>query len=355
MDNLILCHRSFVNRINEISKFIEMNSIMGKNVSSFNTKDFTIEQKAFFEYLTSLNNSIISYNAIIISLYGCFENYIDDILNRYIENIFHHYTSYEDLPAGLKDKYRKNLGQFLSDPQRFVNMDLQISEVIKNYSSILDSDFNKTINSNFLLKHPGNLKIKQIQTLFNELNIKDLENKIKNSNIFKNYFIHTLEMEYSDFRLKKSKDTSDLFSNLDFLVDQRNNVSHSWVNENRISLPEIKDKIIPFLTSLSEICLRILLIELFQVIDGNNYSFIRTKPLGVFYKNIVCIKNTGINIKIHDYIIYKTEDIIKCSKILNIQINRKNVDKTGTKLQTVCLELDENITIESDICYFCSY
>ena len=88
MDKLSSCNKQFLNRINEIKKHIEMTMLQNDLLNDIYYLVKNDEQKEYIHYLKSLNTSTIQYNAIIISLYGCFENYIVDLLSCYTDIMF---------------------------------------------------------------------------------------------------------------------------------------------------------------------------------------------------------------------------------------------------------------------------
>lgn len=76
--------------------------------------------------------SPIQYNAVIISIYGCFEQYIDNIFSTYCNELYSIVDTYDNLPDKLKEKHIKKLGDFLTNPQRYKNYDLTNVQAIKN-------------------------------------------------------------------------------------------------------------------------------------------------------------------------------------------------------------------------------
>ena len=52
-------------------------------------------------------NTPVTYNAIIISLYGCYESYVDKLADLLLDHWASTIKSYEDLSAKLKNKHIK--------------------------------------------------------------------------------------------------------------------------------------------------------------------------------------------------------------------------------------------------------
>lgn len=131
----------------------------------------------------------IQYNAVIISIYGCFEQYIDNVFNEYCLAIYGVIDNYDNLPEKMKEKHIKKLGDFLSNPQRYKNCELTDKQAVKNAVAAFNNPkegFGN--NQKLILSHGSNLKIEQILELANDLGIKNFENSIVSNYLFKSYF-----------------------------------------------------------------------------------------------------------------------------------------------------------------------
>ena len=131
----------------------------------------------------------IQYNAVIISIYGCFERYIDNVFNEYCLAIYGVIDNYDNLPEKMKEKHIKKLGDFLSNPQRYKNCELTDKQAVKNAVAAFNNPkegFGN--NQKLILSHGSNLKIEQILELANDLGIKNFENSIVSNYLFKSYF-----------------------------------------------------------------------------------------------------------------------------------------------------------------------
>ena len=86
MKRLLIEYQVFLTHIREIEDFlikVDKNASIEKVIAFLSGADKEIEDYA--KFIKSLGGSPLSYNAIIISLYGCFENYIDKLLGVYLE------------------------------------------------------------------------------------------------------------------------------------------------------------------------------------------------------------------------------------------------------------------------------
>ena len=152
MKRLLIEYQVFLSQMHEIEDFLKK---IDKNTDIEKIEKIVLEQNKdlneYVKFLRSLSGSQLVYNAIVISLYGCLENYIDRLLGAYLEILTEQKLSYNDLSNNFREKYRSKLGEFLSNPQRFNNMNLDLEREIANYHHLLKSDLSGTINKKIAL------------------------------------------------------------------------------------------------------------------------------------------------------------------------------------------------------------
>ena len=207
----------------------------------------------------------IQYNAVIISIYGCFEQYIDNVFNEYCLAIYGVIDNYDNLPEKMKEKHIKKLGDFLSNPQRYKNYELTDKQAVKNAVAAFNNPkegFGN--NQKLILSHGSNLKIEQILELANDLGIKNFENSIVSNYLFKSYFFKREIFNEETYNRLISNGSKPLFEMLDRLVEERNNVAHGWV-ETRIKLSDIASEYIDYMECLAESILEALIKSIYII------------------------------------------------------------------------------------------
>ena len=75
-------YKIFLKRMNEIEKNLELVNYKGKFLIEIKkNKDTELKEvKEYIRLVEETYNSVMEYNALIISIYGCLENFIDDLL-----------------------------------------------------------------------------------------------------------------------------------------------------------------------------------------------------------------------------------------------------------------------------------
>ena len=291
----------------------------------------------------------IQYNAAIISIYGCFEQYIDNVFNEYCLAIYGIVDKYDNLPEKMKEKHIKKLGEFLSNPQRYKNYDLTDKQAVKNAVEAFNNPkegFGN--NQKLILSHGGNLKIEQILELANDLGIKNFEKSIVSNYLFKSYFLKRELFNEETYNRLISNGSKRLFEMLDRLVQERNNVAHGWV-ETRIKLSDIASEYIDYMESLAESILEGLIKSFYIIKCENDKMCLIGKPLKVIDHHIICINNREIVFHKEDYLLAVKGNIIKVLTIKSIQkdgvdiehIKEKNVDIGVGFEKRVDLNVDE--------------
>ena len=301
-------------------------------------------------YLLGLQKSRTSQivnSAIIISLYGCYENYVFNLLKIFLDLITESNKNYYQLPKALQTKYREVIGTYLSNPQRFKNRDFQYETEIEKYNNMLHSKFQNSVNPVFALSHSGNLHMDEVFGLMKNLGIEDPRTKLFDEPIFKHFHISNGMME-SEYSIKRARETTDLCSPIELLIQQRNTVAHNWDNPDRLALEEIENNIIPFVDLTFDCLCRICIRESFGLSKAERIVLRKKTPIKVYNKKIICFNNQNNPISVGNYILlstYKDPEKIKVLKILNIEVNNVR-KKIITSSQAIDIGVETDGTIK---------
>lgn len=292
--------------------------------------------------------SPIQYNAVVISIYGCFEQYIDNIFNEYCQALYNIIDSYDNLPKRMKEKHIKKLGEFLSNPQRYKNYDLTDKQAVKNAAEAFNNPKGGLGNNQkLILTHGGNLKIEQITELASDLGIEDFERNVVSNYIFKSFFIKREVFNEETYTRLISSGPKRLFEMLDRLVEERNNVAHGWV-ESRIKLSDISSEYIDYMECLTESILDVLIKSIYITQYSNDKMYLIGKPLKVIDHHIVCINNQGILLHKGDYLLAVKNDKIKVSTIRSLQKNGVEIEAIEEKNIEVGVGIEKRVDLNVD-------
>jgi hypothetical protein len=320
MDYFLEVINQYKKRLDEIEQHIQFISLQ-KNL--YNAIKSDSQMDSYTKSLGNILNSTVQYNSIIICLYGCFEEFIDEIALEYIGIIDKLCISYNELPQSIREKHLYKVGEFLSNPQRYKGYELTVDDCIKNIYMSINSSKERKLNTELIISHAGNLKIEKICDLFKDLGIKDLKSKIEDI---------------------VSKENLNL---LDELVDQRNVISHSWEVEQRLAYETIENETIVVLRTIGEKLKDILLDKIFLFMYEKNMFESFDKPIQVINNKILCINSKSSYLKKGESILLlKTDNRKARLEILGIEIEHKSVDRVEEENIDIGIEVNKNIDEE---------
>lgn len=314
----------YIKRLEEIKKHIEFISLQKDLYNEIKEKS---NMELYSSKLGKIINSTVQYNSIIICLYGCFEEFIDSIAAEYIRIINELCTSYKDLPKSLRNKHMIKVGDFLSNPQRYKGYELTVEECIKNIYMSIYSEEERTLNTELLITHGGNLKVDKIYDLFRDLGIKDLKTE--------------LETKINKVRLKL----------LDDLIDQRNVISHSWEVDQRFAFIKIKDDIISLLVELGKTLKEILLDKIFLFIEFKEGFECFGKPIKVINNRILCINSKKSHLRIDDSILLCKGNGKKI-RVEVLELRADGVNKSKIEEENIAIGIKVNKNIKENWTYY---
>lgn len=252
-----------------------------------------------------LPRSPLSYNAVMISLYSCYENFVDDILEIYIDKVVSMSETSAELPVQFKKNNLMLSSEFLESPQRFKNLNL-------DKDTVIDNIYLGKVTKKLLLKHGGNLSIGVISDLFNSLGISNILLSIKKNKSFITYFSERSGKSIADSEdYLNHNDYSTVFNVIESLILERNSIAHSWKIDDKISFEIVKNEWLSFIEVFckcihEEICISFVkwAIEHNKLYEMKIFKIYGSSVVGFFNeqldindnKTIIVVKNSIINI-----------------------------------------------------------
>lgn len=314
----------FYERLIEITNFIEYFNIQKKILSDLNgIADGVCDQKilALAKPFSQLKNSLIYYNAVIISSYGCFENYINDLVKEYI--FFHLELNREFfmLSESLKAKYLITIADYIKNPNRTQISGVDKERILREMPENMKKELFDPIDIELFMSHGGNLKSKNVFEFFKDIGLKNCKEEIQRNPTFLKYFCeidnYTVEQIKSQF-----SGTKDFFASLNKLVELRNNVAHAWNSDQRVSLETISNDIFPYLQVFCKCLLEYIQCVIFLELEEKGHIVKFDNIINVYDDHIICINSKESQICVGDNIFFRdTDDNLFITKILSIQQN----------------------------------
>lgn len=338
----------FCNRLESINNYINLIESERKLAKIPNEK--MKNMKELYDtvvYIKDNANSQVIYNAIIISLYSCYENYIDNILTKYLDKLSNSNIKYTNLPKPILENHIRLTGNFLSNSNRYKNYDLMEMDVINNLYSCLNENDEYFLNNRILITHAGNLGINALVSLFAQIGINNLLEKVKETIEYKEYYKiqNDIKNERELKRILSNSDSTIIFNTLQDLVNRRNEIAHSWNEDDRLSIQTIKEVYINFFIAFGKAIKDIIINELYAVLYANGKLIELSIIYNVFNNKVVCLNNMNQKLKRFDYIyVIKSNKKAYAMKIQNLQINKKNIEECNNENIDIGIELDRNIT-----------
>lgn len=337
----------FLENLTGVEEFIVFNNEQGRVLEklcsskvNIQAVDLGVVKKRFMKIMSTP----VTYNATIISIYGCYETYIDKISSLLLDFWKEKAGCYSEISESIRAKHMQKCGEFLSNPQRYQNMDITQMKVIKNLNMCLADEKMYMLNKELLLSHSGNLGIGQLIQFFKELGIKESRTKILNDHQYIEYISKKYELSIEDARKlinNKKSDDKFLFKELSQLVEQRNKVAHGWSVDERLSSGYLSENIIPFMGMLGYVIADLFISEFVEILHVTNSLKKFDDAIAVYNKRILCINCKGANLKCNDYIYANTGKRYIALIIKELQYNNQTVvEVTNNKNVGILVDFD---------------
>jgi len=316
-----------MNRI--LSEFqIEMdllkNYINFQNISYKNQAK--IEKNNPHSVLKSLSISKIKqfdFNSQIISIYGAYEHFVEQLITKYLDEICSITTSFNLLPEEIQKNNLNKTLDIIKQLDYRKNRNLRPEKLIEiNHKNINENS--PVLNLDAFKNHNANFRISVIDSYFTEIGIKNISSLIRQYEPLKSY----LKTNISDFSSKKSVI---IFQILEHICDLRNDIAHGVDNiqlVNKSILFDYIDFMKTFATSL------------YEMINSNYLSKVydlnieEIEIINVYNKEILCFNTKGKIVNKKTRILVKSENhfpSVFYANILDIQHNNLSIENTVLK------------------------
>jgi len=236
----IISFKDFDDDIRSIREYIKHINLTNKIVKE-NRASSNESLSEFCSHLSSFrtNKKILEYKAIIVSLYGILEKYINIWIRDHVDRIPLLITKYDDLPKTIRENNFQNsikLISLISENRNAKYDGIKKEDILKKLNNCLNQKGNYYLNGEAFMPLSGNLKHSKIIEAFKVVDI-DLSKKFKRNKQFVDFYKTTNNCSLDN-------KGNDCFKTIDDIVDLRNEVAHGSQIDNIINLTDFEDYIV---------------------------------------------------------------------------------------------------------------
>lgn len=260
------------------------------------------------------------FSSHIISIYGAYEHFIEQLISKYLENICAITTTYNSLPEEIQKNNLNKTLEILKQLDYRKNKNLRPEKLVE----ILHNNINENspvLNIEAFLNHSANFRMSVIDNYFTEIGIKNFSSLVRQYEPLKSY----LENNVSDFSSKKN---TIVFQIVEHICDLRNDIAHGVINVQLINKTILFDYI-DFMKIFSKSLFELINCSyLSKIYELNNNDI---EVISIFNKEILCFNTKGRIIDKKTKILVKSDNhfpSIFYTNILNIQHNKTSILNT---------------------------
>lgn len=317
MDNIL---SEFQNEMDLLKYYIDFQNRSYKNQSK-------IEKTNPNSVLKSLTISKIKqfdFNSHIISIYGAYEHFVEQIFMKYLSEICSIIKDYDLLPEEIQKNNLNKTLEIIKQLDYRKNRNIKPEKLIE----ILHKNINENssvLNIEAFKNHNANFRISVIDNYFSEIGIKNASSLIRQYEPLKNY----LESNVSDYASKKN---NIVFQILEHICDLRNDIAHG-VNNIQLINKSILFEYIDFMKLFAS--------SLYELINDNylsnvyKYNNEEIEVIKIYNKEILCFNTKGKKIDKNSQILVKSDNHFPnlfIAKIIDIQHDNISINHTETNI-----------------------
>lgn len=329
-------HNLLVSELESLESYIVNQEKISKFIRDAKRKDEELE----FEEFNNAKRKIYNYNSYVITVYGLFERYIENILMKFLSDLSKSAKNYNSLPKSIKESLVKKNAELLLSLTLNKNKNLDPKDLVAILNKNL-SENGSDINPYAFTQHTSNFRHNTISDFFKNVGIISVSNKIRKYSPLK----EVLEKDYSNIDGQKS---SRLFAIIDDIADRRNDIAHG-VENIEILHPSIIITYIQFIKAYSVSLFKVLENELLEFKYSNQSRPI--EKIGVLKNEVLLCELKDIELDYTSKLIAKRNgqfpEYLECS-IKEIQLNGKKIENVAREQELkVGIQLNQNISVRN--------
>jgi len=255
------------------------------------------------------------YNTIIISLYGYFERYLEDLITEYLTLVSSYVPKFSDLPSCIQEKHlvlSLDLAR-KADQQRFAST-VRVEEIVSRLHGCFNTPEKYQLNVQAFTQHTANFRQAVVASTFNQCGIPNLGQSVRKAEPF----ISFLKQEDPDRDVDNYLSGGDdvVFARLDDLANRRNDVAHGTPVDDILS----QDLLRSYIDFIEAYAAGVALIVFERALPFMlDHALALGLPILVFNGRIVCVNVPKGRIAIGDTLIAKTQYTSRPYKVASLK------------------------------------
>jgi hypothetical protein len=279
-----------------------------------------------------INKKVFEYKAIIISLYGLLEKFIEIWIKEYLEQLSNIVPEYTQIDEKIREKHFElslKLISTITSRESAKYQHLTKEQVLRKLNHCIENPSDYQFNTEAFVLLSGNLKHNKIVELFKPLNI-DLNGRLKINQTLVEYIQYERQIENI-----AHLETAVLYEPINHLVDRRNEIAHgSEMIENILDHSVLEDYL-QFLEQYCQAIFEILTEELIKQESFHHFQEIKN-VIKIFNNEILAFEIENDELKVGESLIIETAEGRFFKKtILDIRIDDRSYSQKTFKNKTV--------------------
>ncbi|MDM8522366.1 MAE_28990/MAE_18760 family HEPN-like nuclease [Desulfococcaceae bacterium HSG8] len=242
-----------------------------------------------------------NYNAIIITLYGFLEQFIESLLESYLKQINRIIPKYSQLPDSVSKNYTDLTIEFMKylDEPIYEGLATKEDLISDLYSCITDSE-DYRINPYPFIHHTANFRFQMIERLFSNVGVGNVSGRVIKSYIFTEY------LRRNDPPSVDHTTPESALSDLNDLVKRRNEVAHGELPNEFLDNRTILENYIPLLEVYGESLYEVVYSDVLKYQVEYNGTELGS-PIGIYKQGkVIGISVEDMIVKVGDLLAAKT-------------------------------------------------
>jgi len=246
------------------------------------------------------DKKLFEYKAVIISLYGLLEKYIEQWVEVYLTRLSN-FVAYDKLCENLKNRHFElsmKLISVVSEGRQAKYIHLKKEDILKKLNTCIENPKSYNFNAEAFTLQTGNLTQNRIEEVFKTINIVISKELVKNLELTNLIGISSAQIPNTESNV--------LFSKINELVERRNSIAHGAKIDDLLELSALA----PYIEFLEKYCIAIFMVLKEKDIKNqtiNKFQKVSCKRVFPQHSSIgLALEN--YTIKIGDSIIIKTAE-----------------------------------------------